>query len=129
MKSNKLVIKINNFSSKVFAFYINPKNTPLWIDSIIVEQTSEWPIKVGTVYKNQNKSGEWLEYAVTKLKENKLFELVSKDGNYHVRYTHRNIGPETSELEYYEWVDEGEIKEPFTQDILEKLKFLVEKYD
>lgn len=126
MKNNRLVVKINKPSSEVFAFYIDPKNTPLWVDSIVAEQTNEWPIKVGTVYKNQNKTGEWSEYTVTNLKVGQLFELVSRDRNYHVRYTHRDINLGTSELEYYEWVDEGEIKEPFTQDTSKKLKAVVE---
>ena len=49
MKNNRLVVKINKPSSEVFAFYIDPENTPLWVDSIIAEQTNEWPIKIGTV--------------------------------------------------------------------------------
>lgn len=129
MKNNKLVIQINKPSSEVFAFYVDPENTRLWVDSIIAEQTNEWPIKIGSTYRNQNKSGKYSEYTVTKLKENELYELVSKDGNYHVRYTHRDINPKISELKYYEWVDDGEIEEPFTQDILEKLKSLIEKHD
>lgn len=127
MKVNKLTISINKPASDVFAFYINPNNTPHWIDSIVTEQTSEWPIKIGTVYKNQNKEGNWTEYKVTKFKENELFELMTSRGNYHVRYTHRSINDKSSGLEYYEWVDHGELDTPFTIDILEKLKEEVEK--
>lgn len=126
MKANKLIIRINKPASEVFSFYINPQNTSLWIDSIVVEQTSEWPIKIGTVYKNQNKAGDWSEYLVTGLKENVLFELASKNGNYHVRYTHKNINDNSSELVYYEWVNRGEIEDPFTQEILQKLKKILE---
>lgn len=126
MKSNKLVIQINKPAKVVFSFYINPRNTPLWIDSIVAEETSDWPIKVGTIYKNQNKDRIWTEYLVTGLKENELFELTTKDGNYHVRYTHRPLDDNFSELEYYEWVDNGEIAEPFTQNILQTLKEVIE---
>ncbi|MBI2066126.1 hypothetical protein HYT60_01280 [Candidatus Woesebacteria bacterium] len=121
-KSNKLTIQLDKPVRKVFAFTINAKNTPLWIDSIVKEETSEWPVKVGSVYKNQNKAGQWSEYTVTALKENVIFELLSKDKNYHVRYTYRAINAETCELEYFEWVDRGELEEPFTLNTLKKLK-------
>lgn len=125
MKSNKLTIKINKPNSEIFAFYINPKNTPLWIDSIKAEVTNEWPVKLGTIYKSQNEAGEWSEYIVTAFEVNKLFELTSKDGNYHVKYTHRVVDENTSEIEYLEWVDKGELKIPFTLKDLEKMKSLI----
>lgn len=128
MKQNTLKININKPSQVVYDFYVNPKNTPLWVDSIVREETSEWPIRVGTVYRNQNKAGVWTEYTVTNLKENEVFELTMKDGNYHVRYTHRELGGRSSELEYFEWVNEGDLEEPFTMEILEKLKVIVEQH-
>jgi len=126
MKENKLIIQINKSAAEVYNFYINPNNTPLWVGSIVTEETTEWPIKVGTIYKNQNKEGKWAEYVVNALKENELYELISKDRIYHVRYTHTPISNASSLLEYYEWVDKGELEEPFTQDILEKLKSVLE---
>ena len=127
MKDNKIVIIINKSPKQIYDFYINPKNTPLWIDSIIQEETSVWPIQIGSIYRNQNRQGKWMEYTVTKLQPNEVFELVSKDGNYHVRYTHKIIDNISSELEYYEWVDKGELEEPFTFTILQKLKKVLEK--
>lgn len=127
MKENKLTIKINKPTSEVMQFYLNPQNTPLWIDSVVQEKTSEWPIKVGTVYRQQDKNGKWFEYSVVAFKEKGLFELISEDKNYHVRYTHTPIKGNSSKLEYYEWVDQGSIKEPFTLEILEKLKKIVEQ--
>jgi hypothetical protein len=126
MKELTLKIIINRPASDVYAFYINPKNTPLWVDSFVEERTSEWPIKIGTHYINQSKNGSWGDYTVTALKENELFEFVSKDGNYHVRYSHKPIDEKSSELTYFEWVDKGDLEEPFTIQILEKLKTLVE---
>ena len=127
MRENKLKIKINKPVHEVMAFYMNPANTPLWLETIVKEETSEYPIKAGTVYRNQNKDGVWMEYIVASYKENEIFELISKDKNYHVRYTHKDLGDKSSELEYYEWVDSGELPEPFMMEILEKLKHMVEK--
>lgn len=127
MRENKLKIKIDKPSSSVMAFYINSTNTPLWIDSIVKEEVSEWPVRIGTIYRNQNKDGVWMKYIVVDFKENEIFELMSKDKNYHVRYTHKDLDNKLSELEYYEWVDSGKLLEPFTMKILEKLKKAVEK--
>jgi len=126
MRDCRLTIRINKSSKEIYDFYINPQNTPLWIDSMVKEKTNEWPIKIGTIYRNQNRKGEWSEYKVTALKPYQVFELTSSDGNYHVRYTHNEIDENSSELEYYEWVDKGELEEPFTIDVLQKLKTIVE---
>lgn len=126
MKKNIITIKINKTPKEIQDYYINPNNTPLWLDSIVQEKTNEWPIKIGTVYRNQNKKGVWTEYVVTNIKANKIFELTSKDGNYHVKYTHKPIDNNSSELEYCEWVGKGELDEPFTLHVLQKLKLVLE---
>ena len=126
MKKNKLVIKINKPSKDVYGFYINPQNTPMWLDFIFKENVSEWPIKIGSIYKNQNIYGNWMQYTVVTLVENKIFELVSQDGNYHVRYTHKDIDKNSSFLKYYEWVDHEELEDPFTIETLRKLKEIIE---
>ncbi len=125
MKENKLDVKIAKPVNEVFDFTINPKNTPKWVDAIELEETNEWPIKIGTKYRNKGKSGEWSEYVVTALEPNKLFEIKMLGSNYHTRYTYEEFGSETK-LEYYEWVEEGEIKDPFVMDTLDKLKEILE---
>jgi len=126
MKKNKLTIQIDKPIHEVFSFTITPMNTRKWIDSIIVEKSNEWPIKIGSQYRNKSKDGDWDEYTVTNFEEDKIFELVSKDKNYHVRYTYKPRSGSTSELEYFEWVDKGGLDNPFTKTTLEKLKSVLE---
>jgi len=49
------------------------------------------------------------------------------DNNYHVKYTLTPIDKNSCGLEYLEWVETGDLAEPFTQEILEKLKTVIEK--
>jgi hypothetical protein len=125
VKNKKLTVQINKTPSEIIAFVLNPQNTPVWIESLVKEETNEWPPKEGTLYRNQNKKGEWNEYVLTELKVNG-FTMTQKDGNYHVKYLVTPIDEEATEFEYYEWVDKGELQEPFTQDILKKLKQVIE---
>lgn len=122
----KLTVTIDKPADEVFAFAINPVNTPKWLDFIKVEETSEWPIKRGTVYRNQGESNNWNEYILSELKEDELFVLSRKDGSYHVRYTVMPLGQQSSRLEYYEWTDTGELDSPFTQEALNKFKQVIE---
>lgn len=126
MKQVTLTIEVNKPVEELFAFAVNPANTPKWINSITVEETNEWPIKLGTIYRNRGDSGEWTEYVVTALKENELFELSQKNGDYKVNYVFTSLSPTSSQLEYSELVGKGEIEQPFTQEVLDKLKYVME---
>lgn len=127
MKENKISIIINKPLAEVFEFTINPDNTPTWINHLQKEETSEYPPRIGTIYRNTSDSIAWDEYEVTDFENNKIFELTSKDGIYQVRYTYTQIDDNSTEMEYFEWVNEGELSNPFTQPVLELLKQLLEK--
>lgn len=126
MKYLKLKIQIDALPDTVFEFVTNPANTSRWIDSIVREETNESPPKLGTIYRNQNQAGQWSEYEMTKFDPDKMFIMSSRNSPYRVRYTLTPVDGRT-ELEYYEWVESGELEEPFTLEPLEKLKSILEK--
>lgn len=126
MRDNKLTIQINKPVEEVFAFTLDPKNTPRWIDDSAKEETSEWPVKPGTIYKNTGKNGVVLTFIMRELVPNDYFELTSDDGKYHCRYTFRDLGNNTTEYEYHEWQDDGELEYVMSREVIEKLKTVLE---
>jgi len=126
MKDNKLSIKINVPVDLLFSFTITPPNSTLWLPATLKEETNELPVKVGTIYTLTDKDESHFIVTVTRLENNELVEWVAADNNYHCRYTYQALDDKTSELDYCEWVDSGEIEGPFTQGTLEKLKQVLE---
>jgi uncharacterized protein YndB with AHSA1/START domain len=127
MKDKKLSIVINKPVSDVFEFTTNPSNTSKWIDGIAIEETNETPPKLGTIYRNKGQSGNWNEYEMTVFEQDKTFTLSRLNGDYHVRYTYKPTSNGGCDFEYYEWVDKGELDDTFSQEVLEKLKNIVEQ--
>jgi hypothetical protein len=127
VNTNKLFVEIKRPVGEVFTYAIDPRNTHKWISTIIVEETNEWPVGLGSEYANQNEEGKWSGYKVTAFKKNALFELTARDGNYHVRYTFIPLSDHSCTLDYYEWVDSGDLEDhSFLQSALQKLKSLLE---
>lgn len=125
MKEQKLNIQINKPIKDVFEFTLDPANTPKWINAVVSEQTNEWPAKLGTIYRNQNKNGEWRELEITTFELNKKFVLSTREG-FHVGYTFTPLDENTTKLEYTLRMDKGELKVLMTIEVLEKLKKIIE---
>lgn len=125
MRENKITVVIDKPIDKVFEFTTNPQNTHLWIPSISVEIANEYPPKINTRYKNRGENGNWDEYKVVDIKKNEVFILSDLDDNYFVRYTYRKLDDNKTEMEYFEWMTNGELKKPFTESILRNLKKII----
>ncbi len=54
------------------------------------------------------------------------FTLTAADGRYHVRYSFNEEHAGVTRLQYHEWVDTGELENPFRLEPLVKLRALVE---
>lgn len=126
MKVNALSVVINRPLNEVFLYVMTPTNTPKWTDSV-AEQEAPRSIKKGSKYRNKDHGGQWTDYVVTELVPQKIFELTSKDGNYHARFSYEAREPSVTELTFTEWVDIGGIQTPFPAENLEKLKNELEK--
>lgn len=127
MKENKVTVIINKPIEVVFEFTTNPKNTHLWIPSIQEEIAEEYPPKIGTQYKNRGKDSDWEYYKVIEFDKNKIFTLSDLDGNYHVKYTYKRLSDKQTEMEYFEWMKKGELKNPYSKEVLQHLKSVLEK--
>ena len=127
MKENKIAVIVNRQIDEVFEFTTNPQNTHLWIPPISEEVTEKYPPKINTRYKNRGEDDDWNEYKVVDFQKNKIFVLSDLDENYFVKYTYRKLDDNKMEMEYFEWMTDGELEKPFTKDILENLKKVIEK--
>lgn len=127
MKENRLSIVIDRPVNAVFEFTLDPSNTPKWVEGIKQEESNEWPAKVGTIYRNESQDGVWRQYVLTELEQSTTFTLTSTEGNYSVRYSFKKVNDSSTEFEYFEWVDEGVLAEPFTPATLDKLKLILER--
>ena len=125
MRENKITVVIDKPIDKVFEFTTNPQNTHLWIPSILVEVSDEYPPKINTRYKNRGESDNWDEYKVVDIKKNEVFILSDLDENYFVKYTYRKLDDNKTEMEYFEWMTNGELSKPFTESILGNLKKII----
>ena len=77
MNRNKLTIIIKKPIKEVFEFTINPDNTHKWINTVAEEKIDDYPIKIGTIYRNRGKNDkEWSEYEVIKLRTNELVNVL-----------------------------------------------------
>lgn len=122
MSQNRLAVKINLPVNKVFLFATTPPNTTRWLDGVVSETTNEWPIQVGTVYEMTDPKGKISRIVVVDIRENYLIEWMSEDKNYHCRYILTQADENSTNFDYYEWVDVGEIPEPFTDKTLQSFK-------
>ena len=127
MKENKLVIVIDRPIQSVFNYTLNPENTAKWISGIDMEETNEWPAQLGTLYRNKSSDGVWIQYKIIELIAPDTFTLVSnEDANFFVKYSFKKLSVNSTEFEYNEWVNEGNLEDPFDYSGLESLKTILE---
>lgn len=126
MQKNIISIIIKKSINEVFEFTTNPKNTPSWFSTIKEEVTNEHPPKIGTCYENRGDDNNWSVYKVSEFEKNRLFVLSDLNKNYNVKYLYTAIGNNETKMEYQEWMNDGELKNPASEMILQKLKSVME---
>ena len=123
MQENKISIIINKPVEEVFEFTTNPKNTPLWVSFIDEEITDEYPPKIGSVYRNR-RGDSWNDSVVSEFEPNRVFKL--ENDTFSVKYSYKKISENETEMQYLECVKQGILAKPFTKEVLEKLKKIIE---
>ncbi|MDD3793984.1 MAG: hypothetical protein PHI37_04170 [Candidatus Gracilibacteria bacterium] len=126
MRENKITVIINKPIDEIFEFTTNPQNTHLWIPSISEEIADEYPPKINTEYRNRGNNTDWNKYKVVDFEKNKVFILFNLEDKYFVKYSYRKLDDNKTEMEYFEWMIEGELSSPFTEDIFGNLKKVME---
>ncbi|MCU0680047.1 MAG: hypothetical protein MUF50_01950 [Planctomycetes bacterium] len=123
---NSISIEIDRPTATVFAFTIDPNNTPKWIQSIKEEKINSLPVLIGAIYENTKDGINWTRYKCVEFKENELFTLECQPGTYFVRYKYEQITENKMKLTYTEWDTSGNLVEPFDISVLQKLKQEIE---
>ena len=126
MRELILSVLISRPIDGVFEYLIDPNHSPDWIESFKEESAEPWPPRVGTTYRNSNYEGQWSEYLVEAFKPPRHFGLASVATTYHVEYLLSSPSPRATKLIYHEWVEEGELDDPFTIEPLDKLRKILE---
>ena len=126
MKENKHTIIINKPIHEVFEFTTNPQNTHLWVPFISKETSSEYPPKIGTIYRSCRENDSWSEMKVVEFENNKKFIMSDLDENLFVKYIYRDLDENSTELEYSDRMIDKEFHSPLTKDVLEDLKKIME---
>ena len=131
MKELLSTITINRPVAEVFAFFINPANTPRWVAAITHEEASNWPVRGGTVYRNQRSDGIWAEYLVATYEPDKQFVLHQMKDGFSVGYDLQPTGENTMTLTYSIWNEDGNLpatlKLEDMQNILNMLRKIMER--
>ena len=127
MKQNVLSIEINKPVEVVFEATANPANTSKWVPNILEEKMDAPTTKIGTIYRQRWKGGKETAMIITGYILNKQLDFHSVNGTYRCMYRYEPTQNGTK-LTYSEdnGVDE-EIDGPFTMEILQKLKRLIEE--
>ncbi len=130
MEINILSIEINSPVETVFEFTCNPTNTSKWVPTILEEKIDTLTTSIGTVYRQKIKTtgGKVKDGAivVTGFVKNKQLDFHSVNGTYTCKYKYETVGKGTK-LTYSE--EEGmdkELENPFSIEVLQKLKRLIE---
>lgn len=129
MKDLRLTVRIQRPAEEVFAFIVNPSNTPRWIDSIVKEEASVNPIVLGTEFRNWDQDGRMNEYVVTRYEPPHIFQLDAVHQDYKLRYTCTALSDDETEFEYYEWSESGQLHAPSMQEVLDRLKEVMESHE
>ncbi len=126
MRENKVTVIIDKPIDEVFEFTTNPKNTHLWVPFISEEISSEYPPKIGTIYRSCRENDSWSEMKVVEFDNNKKFVISDLDENLFVKYVYRELSENSTELEYSDWMIDKDFHSPITKDVLENLKKVME---
>ncbi len=126
MKKNVLSIDINAPIEIVFEFTRDSKNTSKWVPNLLEETINTPTTDIGSIYRQKWNDGRETAMVITGIITNKQLDFHQINGAYTCMYTYEKTENGTKLTYSEENGVYGEIDRPFTIEILQKLKRLIE---
>jgi hypothetical protein len=126
MKENRLTITIKKPLDEVFVFATQAPNTKYWIPGVIDEAIDTEFVAVGTRHTLTTSDGRSFVVVVAAYKENEYIEWTDEVKIFYCRHEYSTTQQGFTKLDYIEWMEFGELKEPFEQTTMDKLKGVLE---
>jgi uncharacterized protein YndB with AHSA1/START domain len=121
MKELSTSIKIKASAEDIFKFITDPANTPKWVKVVVREEVSDWPAKVGAIYRNQDTDGNWLELEVLEFSPPTRLVMLNLSSKDTLIYDFSELESGSTELTYKVKFNKDSASKRFSVESINKI--------